>query len=90
MLQVGIKLKIKNIDIFIHALHKKFYIFYILKSITLPIMHGKITILLGKSGSGKSTLLDLIIGLHKIDMGIIVLLQKFTISFLINNDIKKK
>jgi len=43
----------------------------VLKSISLEIMSGKVTLILGASGAGKSTLLHLIGGLDRPDSGII-------------------
>jgi len=60
-----------NFAIFFKSIKKYINNKCILKNVSLPIINGKTTILLGKSGTGKSTMLNICIGLIKPDSGII-------------------
>ena len=60
-----------NFAIFFKSIKKHINNKCILKNVSLPIISGKTTVLLGKSGSGKSTLINICIGLIKQDSGII-------------------
>jgi phospholipid/cholesterol/gamma-HCH transport system ATP-binding protein len=58
-------IEIKNIE-------KKFGDNHVLKNLSFLFERGKTNLIIGESGSGKTTLIKILIGLHKIDSGIVL------------------
>jgi phospholipid/cholesterol/gamma-HCH transport system ATP-binding protein len=58
-------IEIKNIE-------KKFGNNHVLKNLSFLFERGKTNLIIGESGSGKTTLIKILIGLHKIDSGIVL------------------
>ncbi|MFC1498469.1 ABC transporter ATP-binding protein [Verrucomicrobiota bacterium] len=49
---------------------------FVLKNISLKVSTGKYAVLMGRSGSGKTTILEAVCGLHSIESGNIVLMDR--------------
>lgn len=49
---------------------------FVLKNISLEVSTGKYAMLMGRSGSGKTTILEAVCGLHSIESGNIVLMNR--------------
>ena len=58
-------IEIKNIE-------KHFGNNHVLKNVSFVFERGKTNLIIGESGSGKTTLIKVLIGLHKIDSGIVL------------------
>ena len=58
-------IEIKNIE-------KNFGNNHVLKNVSFLFERGKTNLIIGESGSGKTTLIKVLIGLHKIDSGIVL------------------
>ena len=56
----------------INNIHKSFGDNHVLKNISFKFEKGKTNLIIGESGSGKTTLLRILIGLHKIDKGVVL------------------
>ena len=67
--QKRIPLMTDDVVIRVHDIHRRFDGHEVLKGVTLDVLRGQTTVVIGRSGIGKSVLLKHIIGLLKPDVG---------------------